>query len=182
MMEVYKAINVVQELICTRCARPKPAGLFPRDRRKLSGRSSFCKECHVKATRAWQAANPERVKDSRRVRYAQRKADGTLLPRKYDPELARSRGRKLRYGVTDAMYRAMLDEQEGRCAICRRDANQFARPLAIDHDHSCCPTTPTCGECNRGLLCGACNTAIHRAERDADWFSRAAAYLGGRHG
>lgn len=29
--------------------------------------------------------------------------------------------------------------------------------LSIDHDHSCCPRTGSCGKCNRGVLCRACN-------------------------
>lgn len=169
----------MQTLACTKCETAKPIDQFTAAKRKLNGKSSLCRTCHQAASVAWQAANPERVKATRKARYARKKADGSLPPRKYSTEQARERGRKWRYGVTAEAYAEKLERQGGRCAICRRQSSEFARPLAIDHDHSCCASTPTCGKCNRGLLCAACNTAIHNAERDANWFSRAAEYLGG---
>lgn len=169
-----------QTLACTKCESVKPIDQFTAAKRKLNGKSSLCRTCHQAASVAWQAANPEKVKATRRARYARKKASGSLPQRRYNTEQARELGRKRRYGVTAESYAEMLVRQDGRCAICRRPGSEFARPLAIDHDHSCCASTPTCGKCNRGLLCSSCNTAIHNAERDANWFSRAAAYLGGK--
>lgn len=166
-----------ETLDCTKCKAVKPIHEFSPSKRKRNGRSSLCRSCHQAASVAWQAANLDRVNATRKARYAAKKAAGLLPPRAYEPAKASERGRYKRYGVTAEAYAAMLSEQDNKCAICLRDASQFARPLAVDHDHSCCVTTPTCGRCNRGLLCGSCNTAIHNAERDADWFSRAASYL-----
>jgi hypothetical protein len=40
------------------------------------------------------------------------------------------------------------------CAVCRG-----ASDLVIDHDHSCCPGSASCGDCVRGFLCNGCNAA-----------------------
>ena len=177
LMNVYQAINAVQALTCTKCAQAKHVDHFPPDQRKLSGRSSLCKSCHQAASVAWQAANAGKVNETRRARYERKKMAGELPPRKYDSAKARERGRYKRYGVTSAKYLQMLAQQDGRCAICQRPSSDFARPLAVDHDHTCCAATPTCGKCNRGLLCGGCNTALHSVERDDKWLSRAANYI-----
>lgn len=59
------------------------------------------------------------------------------------------------------------------CEICGRD-----RPLVVDHDHSCCPHRKRkCGECNRGLLCRQCNTAIGMIGDDPDIAAKALRYL-----
>src|SRR5690625_6229484 len=52
---------------------------------------------------------------------------------------------------------AMLKEQGGICAVCGIDPDH---KWAVDHDHSCCPGTKSCGRCVRGILCDRCNTAI----------------------
>lgn len=58
-----------------------------------------------------------------------------------------------KYGITASDFERMATSG---CAICTRKD----RPLHVDHDHACCPTTFTCGACVRGLLCGPCNRAI----------------------
>lgn len=32
--------------------------------------------------------------------------------------------------------------------------------LHVDHNHDCCPKTPTCGSCTRGVLCTRHNTGL----------------------
>ena len=50
--------------------------------------------------------------------------------------------------------------------------------LAIDHDHTCCPGTSSCGRCVRGVLCFRHNTLLGQLEfvsKFAWWVNR---YLG----
>jgi hypothetical protein len=71
----------------------------------------------------------------------------------------------------------MLAGQGQACAMCRRPFKKGERVCA-DHDHACCPPSPTtaktCGKCIRGLLCFRCNTALGYIELYRD---RADAYL-----
>jgi hypothetical protein len=65
-----------------------------------------------------------------------------------------------KYKLTKQMYLDLLKQQNGVCAICKNPPKR--QWLAVDHDHSCCPSTKTCGECIRGLLCGSCNSFLGR--------------------
>jgi hypothetical protein len=72
------------------------------------------------------------------------------------------------YGVTEEEYRALLDAQEGRCAICRR--RPVNRRLAVDHDHNTGKV--------RGLLCYTCNHFVLRyVEGDPVAAHNAAVYI-----
>ena len=55
--------------------------------------------------------------------------------------------RQYKYGITEDEYTAMLEAQEGRCAICNLE-----RKLVIDHDHKTGKV--------RGLLCKPCNAML----------------------
>jgi len=58
---------------------------------------------------------------------------------------------KVRYGLTLEDYDRMLEDQDGKCAICG-DIEPSGRRLAVDHDHHT-------GNI-RGLLCLRCNTRL----------------------
>jgi hypothetical protein len=70
------------------------------------------------------------------------------------------------YGLTLERHAAMLKEQEGLCAICRKETR---RRLDIDHCHK---TNKV-----RGLLCNSCNVGLGRFKDDPDMLRRAAEYL-----
>lgn len=52
------------------------------------------------------------------------------------------------YGIPYEEYEKLLEQQEGKCAICKREEK-----LVVDHDHDT-------GQV-RGLLCNRCNICIH---------------------
>jgi hypothetical protein len=81
-----------------------------------------------------------------------------------------------KYNITAAEYEAIKDFQGGKCAICQK-ATGASRSLAVDHDHSCCPSGGSCGKCVRGTLCSTCNKLLGFARDDISMFIRAIDYL-----
>lgn len=97
--------------------------------------------------RAWRAANPE-----------------------LSSQLLREYNLRNKYGMTIADYARMLQEQEGRCAICGSDSprGRYAN-FAVDHDHET-------GQV-RGLLCYPCNVGLGNYGDDPELLQRAIDYL-----
>lgn len=82
------------------------------------------------------------------------------------------------YGLDASDYTALLARQGGGCAICGRvTSRENGKSLAVDHDHSCCPGSKTCGDCVRGLLCDNCNVGLGCFGDDFERLRRAAAYV-----
>lgn len=71
------------------------------------------------------------------------------------------------YGLTMEEYDIILQFQDGRCAICRKEP-KAGTVLHIDHEH---------GGHNRGLLCGYCNTRLVGRLKNHDLAQRLADYL-----
>ena len=78
------------------------------------------------------------------------------------------------YGITHEVFLQMLAEQEEACAICH--APFEGRPH-IDHDHSCCDRSGSCGKCVRGLLCKTCNAGLGSFRDDPELLKAAVRYL-----
>lgn len=81
------------------------------------------------------------------------------------------------YGLPDGFYDALYEAQGGRCAWCGK-ASGKTKKLAVDHDHSCCPGSTSCGKCARGLLCAPCNTFLgYQMGDNPETIKRGARYL-----
>ncbi|MFF2244261.1 endonuclease domain-containing protein [Arthrobacter sp. NPDC058130] len=59
------------------------------------------------------------------------------------------------HGTTVKELLALQGSDTPECGSCRRSGVR----LMIDHDHACCPSVKSCGQCVRGYLCHECNTA-----------------------
>lgn len=82
-----------------------------------------------------------------------------------NPDAARNYQLKYRFGITADQYDELLEQQQGKCALCGTEC-QTGRRLAVDHDHTCCPNRRGgCGRCVRGLLCVKCNTWLGAYEQ-----------------
>jgi hypothetical protein len=63
---------------------------------------------------------------------------------------------KCTYGIVYEDYLSMHHEQEYRCKICKRHADEFKKGLVVDHDHKTGKV--------RALLCTNCNSQLHVLE------------------
>jgi hypothetical protein len=77
-----------------------------------------------------------------------------------------------RYGITEAQFNEMNENQGGLCAICRRpNLNGFkgTKGLYVDHCHETKKV--------RGLLCNHCNRALGLLGDSIESLERAILYL-----
>lgn len=168
--------------IVSGCAQPKLPG---RGRRFCSRhRDEAEARSRLKATadaRAWRERYPERYRETS-LRYYERTADQQRAraaawyrdnPERVQQYRERSKAKRLprvgKYGLAVADYNAMLERQDGRCAICGRTENGKRHNFDVDHDHET-------GEV-RGLLCNRCNRLLSNARDDLRILERAAGYL-----
>jgi len=63
---------------------------------------------------------------------------------------------KSKYGLTLEDYNSMHHEQEYKCKICQRHADEFKKGLVVDHNHKTGKV--------RALLCLTCNTQLYVLE------------------
>lgn len=158
---------------CTTCKTSKPLSEFySRSKKYRKGdlaASTFneCKSCH--AIRS----NENRKQPGRRAKISEQRKEW----RKNNPEWKRILDRKNNlyrgFGITPEQYQAILEMQNGVCAICGKPETAKLRGiiknLAVDHCH-------TTGKI-RGLLCSCCNTAIGLLQDDEEVVSLALNYL-----
>lgn len=150
---------------CARCKIEQPRNRFNRFAASKDGVTSECKDCTAVRNRSYRERNREHLLELKRKRYQAYPAGAQEISRAWkesNPErhkfLQRRSHLKNMYGMTPEQYDAMLDMQDGKCAICTQPPGD--RLLHIDHDHSCCPGKKSCGRCIRGLLCAACNAKL----------------------
>jgi hypothetical protein len=144
-------MNEVASRRCSKCRKPKT----PSEMVGTRGQGAYCYPCnrelrrarykkdpdyHRKAQRDWQKANKPKVK-AMHLRW--------------------------RYGIKQEVYEALLQKQNGVCAICK--GLPAKRMLDVDHDHN----TGTV----RGLLCSNCNTALGLLKDNPELLEVAKMYL-----
>ena len=125
--------------------------------------------CHNHYMIWWRANNPEKAKATEARRYAKHSERLRALSqerRSYDPVAARAYHLKRKYGLSEADYAAMVEDQDGCCALCEE---WHGDRLAVDHDHDTGAV--------RMLLCFKCNVGIGFFRDDVVLAERAADYL-----
>jgi hypothetical protein len=153
-------VAVAVDKTCSACGTAKPLGDFYTYMDKRRGRRRMhptCKLCSNAKSRAYSAANAEKVSENKR-RYYRENIDAL-----------KEKGRFARYGVTEEQFVALLEGQGGRCAICFSDDPGRGKDWNVDHDHATGAV--------RGLLCSKCNLALGGFRDDASLLRSAVAYL-----
>lgn len=130
-----------------------------RDKKRRNGLSSWCKDCRAVSARSWDKNNPDKVKEQYRL--AKEKPPEPLKVRNYML--------KVRYNLTLDGYDQLLQNQQYKCALCKRDSRDMSYFLHVDHCH-------TTGKV-RGLLCAPCNTYLGYSKDNPEVFQNAINYL-----
>ena len=95
-------------------------------------------------------------------------------PRKFAAQQLRAVVRG--HGLTVDGYNARLHKQRQRCALCRKRFTKTNGPV-IDHDHNCCDTGRSCGQCVCGIIHQKCNRGIGQLNDSSTMARSAYAYL-----
>lgn len=143
---------------CTQI-NPQPLDKFFNDKGFKDGKMSICKVCKQAKTYAWRAKNPTIYN-----KFAK-------LWRDKNPDKQHATDIKRLYGLPIEEYNRMLTEQACKCKICGKphDPSKKRGRLYVDHVEGT--------KIIRGLLCGACNSAIGYLKHDIKLLEAAIEYL-----
>lgn len=128
-----------------------------------AARKAYMKKYHAK----WY----EKHKEKRLIQIAEHAAS---KPKEWIQAKGRKHHLKRRYNLTPQEYETKLANQNYKCALCGKDANDNIRrgkvePLCVDH----CHTTNKL----RDLLCFHCNSFLGHAKDNPEVLTKAAQYL-----
>lgn len=129
---------------CAECKEVKPLTEFFKDKGFKDGHYSRCKVCKTKKTLAWRE-NKKQSYNNYMKQYRKDHPD-TVAAKARD----RRKSLRLRYNLTQEAYDALLQAQNGTCALCPLTPNDVT--LHVDHDHKTGKV--------RGLLCPGHNRSI----------------------
>ena len=137
--------------------------------------------------RKWRLENPERDREINRRSYEKRdKKEAAEYTKQYrlthvEQVKITNKNVKLKrqYGITLFEYTAMLEKQNGVCAICGKPETKWQRrgscktptpdSLHVDHSHATGKV--------RGLICNYCNLGIGALKDDPELLRKAASYI-----
>ena len=135
---------------CTVCKESIGLDNFHKDNQTKDGHASRCKPCNLAYNKA----------------YREKKGKAAMTKLRFKSSI------KQLYGITYEEYEAMLEKQNGQCAICGTtdpSAQNNRQHFCVDHCH-------TTGQV-RGLLCDQCNTALGKFKDNINYLENAITYL-----
>lgn len=154
---------------CTKCGESKLESEFGFTKGGKDGLRSRCKSCTAKQSREWQARNQDRVKETRRKRNSNNREKNNISRRLWhlnNPDKDHASKIRRQFGVD---YSTLLQDQQGRCAICGTDSPGGRGRFHVDHCHKTGKV--------RGLLCHCCNLMLGHSKDNPETLARAIAYL-----
>lgn len=182
----YEGANTAHLVRCTKGHeyRVSPA--------KVRSRGDGCHECQIEDTRTRAKGHCARCGENRMVGEAglctscvtqtwrERYPDHYKALNKANNDKAQANGlRYKRHGITEDIYKQILESQSHKCAICGSEAPSGQHgEWHIDHDHNHCKGPHGCAKCVRGILCMHCNQMLGHARDSVEVLRRAIKYLG----
>lgn len=130
---------------CSKCGIEKPITEFHKDSNGRLGKRASCKTCDLDRHRLYRSTNP--------TRYVDYVIEQNLR----------------RFNLSLEDYNKMLEAQDFKCAICRKDQGTFSKRFAVDHCHTSNKV--------RSLLCINCNTALGLLKEDAKTITSLLEYI-----
>jgi|ERR1035441_1229348 hypothetical protein len=119
--------------------------------------SRLCRVCLKEKSRLWRKANPN---------YQKKYVKGWYERHPYYDKIRRL---KNYHGITLEQYNIMLEEQDGKCAICGTIEPSGKGNFHVDHNHKT--------DSIRKLLCSQCNVGIGMFKENINLLSSAIIYL-----
>lgn len=175
---------------CKKCDQTKPFSEFHIKRQMKDGYAPYCKKCTSEYDRREHLGQMVFKKLIRNETHRQCRSCEQLFPAdefttsgKYHTSYCKECASKKaflrllkRMGLSEEKYNQMVSDQNNLCFICKRP-EVSGRRLAIDHDHNCCPSGRSCGNCVRGLICFKCNSALGAVNDDPQILLSMISYL-----
>ena len=173
---------------CTQCKKIKTFDEFAKNSGVASGWHSWCKQCMSDRVLQYRGGRVlkvlEKTDTHKQCRLCEETFDiGEFSKRKngyrtsYCKKCISYLGHQhniKRFGLSTDEYVIMLKNQNYLCAICKKEDS---KRLCVDHDHSCCAGSYSCGKCIRGLLCSRCNKTLGMIEDNIDYLNSMIEYL-----
>lgn len=152
--------------ICHACNQPKSLDEFKRNRKTPDGRTYICTECLRARRGPALPLTPDERRQRQLTKIRERHADDPQYRERHDDSR-----RKSAHGLLPEQYRAILDLQDGVCAICKQppSATKGRGDLHVEHCHDT--------EIIRGLACFHCNAGLGHFGHDPGLLRAAANYL-----
>ncbi len=175
---ILEYVDPPEEKPCNRCGKVLPASSFTKNSHNKTGLHSECRQCSAerlrerKATLVIVPVTEKYCKLCDRILDASEFAKSSIMKNglhSWCKECNNMKQIERRYKITPERYREMV--RDG-CQICGSTVR-----LVIDHDHSCCPSEKSCGECVRGILCDDHNNGLGRFSDDPSLLLAAVEYL-----
>lgn len=141
-----------------------------KDKSKSSLYASLHKEQIAETKRLYNEKNREKQNEQRKWRKRKnRQAD--KIKRESEDFKRKKKNKDLirNFGINIEQYELMLDQQDGKCAICNSHSCKSGRKFAVDHNHET-------GQV-RALLCQNCNTALGHFQDSQELLLTAISYL-----
>ncbi len=152
-------IKMLMRKICPKCKIEKQHSDYHKDLRKNGGIRNRCKACCKAETNSWREKNKAHYNNY------------TAMWRSKNPDKQHATEIKRLYGLSIEKYNEMLLAQDLKCKICgkQHDSSRKRGRLYVDHCHD--------SNQIRGLLCGACNSAIGYFNHNIEIIKKSILYL-----